>query len=47
LIKCIIKDWMTRQLKFIINNITKMTIQVNLPDMSQMVQWFDKMGNLW
>lgn len=38
LIKCIVQDWMTRQLKFIINNITKMTIQVNLPDMSQMVQ---------
>lgn len=46
LIKCIIQSWMTRQLKFIINNITKMTIQVNLPDMSQMVQGFDKLGNL-
>lgn len=47
LIKCIVWDWMTRQLKFIINNLTKMTIQVNLPDMSQMAQWFDTIGNLW
>ncbi|MEI8091141.1 MAG: hypothetical protein WCG98_02595 [bacterium] len=30
-------------MKYIVNNITKMTIQVDLPNISQIAQGFDKM----
>lgn len=37
---------MTRQIKYVQNNLTKMTIQLDLPDMSTIFQGFDKIGNL-
>lgn len=46
LVKCIVQDWMTRQVQYIQNNLTKMTIQLDLPDVSTVFQWFDKIGNL-
>ncbi len=46
IIKCVVQDWMTRQIQYIQNNLTKMTIQVDLPDLSTVFEWFDKIGNL-
>jgi len=42
LVKCIIQDWMSRQIQYIMNNLTKMTIDIRLPEVSQIFQWFDK-----
>ena len=47
LVECMIKDWTTRQLLYIKNNLTQMTIQVDLPDVSTVFQWFDKIGNVF
>lgn len=47
LVQCLIKDWMTRQLRYIINNLTKMSVEVRLPDMTQMMQGFDELDSLW
>lgn len=38
LVKCIIKDWMQRQVKYLINNLTKMTVQIDLPDVTDAIQ---------
>ena len=46
LVKCVVQDWTTRQIQYIQNNLTKMTIQVDLPDLTTFVQGFDKIGNL-
>lgn len=46
LVKCVVQDWMTRQIQYIQNNLTKMTIQLDLPDVTTILQWFDKIGNL-
>lgn len=46
LVKCVVQDWMTRQIQYIQNNLTKMTIQLDLPDLSTIFQGFDKIGNL-
>lgn len=46
LVKCVVQDWMTRQVQYIQNNLTKMTIQLDLPDATTILQWFDKIGNL-
>jgi len=37
---------MTRQIQYIQNNLTKMTIQLDLPDPTSLTQGFDKIGNL-
>lgn len=41
-----VQDRSTRQIKYIQNNLTKMTIQVDLPDVTTIVQGFDKIDNL-
>ena len=46
LVKCMVQTWMTNQIQYIQNNLTKMTIQIDLPDVSTVFQWFDKIGNL-
>lgn len=46
LVKCMVQDWMTRQISYIQNNLTKMTIQLDLPDVTTVFQWFSKIGNL-
>jgi len=38
LVKCIVQTWMTNQIAYIQNNLTKMTIQIDLPDVTQMFQ---------
>ncbi len=42
LVDCIIKKWMDKQIRYIINNLTNMTIYMYLPDFSQLWQWWDK-----
>ncbi len=46
LVQCLVNDWMTKQIQYIQNNLTKMTIQLDLPDLSTVFQGFDKIGNL-
>lgn len=41
-----VKDRSTRQIQYIQNNLTKMTIQIDLPDVTTLTQGFDKIGNL-
>ena len=38
LVKCVVQDRMTRQISYIQNNLTKMTIQVDLPDLTTVFQ---------
>ncbi|MEI6672327.1 MAG: hypothetical protein WCL02_02975 [bacterium] len=38
LVKCMVEDWMTRQISYIQNNLTKMTIQLDLPDVTTVFQ---------
>jgi hypothetical protein len=38
LVKCIIDNRFTKQIQYIINNLTHMTIQVDLPDVTQLTQ---------
>lgn len=40
LIKCIINKWLDNQIRYMINNLTNMSINVYLPDVSQLMQWF-------
>lgn len=40
LVKCLVKDWMTRQIQYVMNNLTKMSIQIDLPDVTQITQGF-------
>ena len=40
LIKCIINKWLDNQVRYMINNLTNMSINVYLPDISQLMQWF-------
>jgi hypothetical protein len=40
LIKCIINKWLDNQIRYMINNLTNMSINVYLPDISQLMQWF-------
>jgi hypothetical protein len=41
LVKKIVKDWFGRQVKFMVNNLTKMTITVTLPELAQMTDGFE------
>lgn len=41
-----IQDRMRRQISYIKNNLTRMTIQVDFPDMTNIFQGLDKIGNL-
>jgi len=46
LVQCVVQDWTTRQIQYIENNLTKMTIQLDLPNITTLFQGFDKIGNL-
>ena len=41
LVKCVIQDWMDRQVKYIINNMSQMTIGIYFPDVEQVFAWLD------
>lgn len=45
LVKCVVQDWTTRQISYIQNNLTKMTIQIDLPDITTVTQGFGSIGN--
>jgi len=38
IVKCIVQDWLTRQVGYIANNLTKMTVGVTLPDLSSLTE---------
>lgn len=44
LVACIVQDWMDRQVNYLINNFTTMQIGVYLPDLTQLWQGFDSLG---
>lgn len=44
LIQCIIEKRVDNQIRYIINNLTRMTIYVYLPDLSQITEWFEKVN---
>lgn len=43
IIKWLVKDWLGRQVKYMINNLTKLTVNVTLPDVSQLADGFDSL----
>ena len=43
LMKCVIQDWETRQIKYIVNNLTKMNVSLTLPDFSDISEWFSNL----
>lgn len=43
IIKVLVKDWLGRQVKYMVNNLTKLTINVTLPDVSQLTDGFDSL----
>jgi hypothetical protein len=40
LIQCVMKKWMDNQIRYVINNLTNMSINISLPDISQLAQGF-------
>lgn len=42
IVQCMIRKWVDRQIRYIINNLTNMTIYLYLPDVSQLVDDFSK-----
>lgn len=40
LIKCVINKWLDNQVRYIVNNLTNMSINIYLPDVTQLLQWF-------
>ncbi|MEF2176074.1 MAG: FG-GAP-like repeat-containing protein [Candidatus Absconditabacteria bacterium] len=42
IVQCMIKKWVDKQIRYIINNLTNMTIYLYLPDVSQLVDDFSK-----
>ncbi len=44
LVQCIVNDRMDRQIKYIINNLTTMTIGVYFPDPASLFAWFDTLN---
>lgn len=43
IIKALVKDWLGRQVKYMVNNLTKLTINVTLPEVSQLADGFDSL----
>lgn len=43
LIKCIIQKWLDNQIRYVINNMTAMTITVTMPDISGMTDWMENL----
>lgn len=44
LVKCLINDWMDKQVRYILNNLTNLTIWLYLPDLRDLGQWFDQLN---
>ncbi|WP_213348475.1 FG-GAP repeat domain-containing protein [Candidatus Vampirococcus lugosii] len=44
IIQCIIEKWIDKQIRYIINNLTQMTIYIYLPDLSQVSEGFEKVN---
>ncbi len=44
LIECIIEWWVDNQIRYIINNLTRMSVYVYLPDLSQVTEWFEQVN---
>lgn len=44
LVKCIIKKWLDNQIRYIINNLTNMTIYLYYPDLTWLVDWFENLN---
>ena len=40
IIEVFVKDWLGRQTQYLLNNLTKMTISVTLPNVTDLVKWF-------
>lgn len=38
IVKCIINDWMDKQIRYVLNNLTNMTVGVYLPDVTDLLQ---------
>lgn len=50
IIKKLAKEWLGRQLEYMINNLTKLTVKFTLPDLSQMADgfwWLFKASSWW
>jgi len=43
LAQCIVKDWMDRQIKYVLNNMMSMTIGITFPDLWQVIGEFDRL----
>jgi len=44
IIEKLAKDWLGRQTKYIMNNLTKMTISITLPNVADLAKWFDQIS---
>jgi len=44
LMSCVIDWWLDKQIKYILNNLNKMTISIVFPDVSDLFKWFDKLA---
>jgi len=44
LVKCIINDWLDKQVRYMLNNLTNLTIWLYLPDLTDLAQWFDQLN---
>lgn len=47
LFACIINKWLDNQIRYIINNLTSMTLYVYYPDFDDVTKWFDKLKGWW
>jgi len=46
LMKCVVQWRLDRQIKYILNNMTKMTIGITFPDLSNMFEWWGKLESV-
>lgn len=44
LVKCVIQDWLDRQVKYIINNMSQMTIGIYFPNVDQVFAWLETLN---
>lgn len=43
--QCVVGDWIDEQTKYVLNNLTTMTLGIYLPDVTQLVQGFDTLNS--
>ena len=43
IVKCIVTDRLDEQIKYLVNNLSSMTITLALPDVTTLTQWFDQL----